>query len=115
MVRQADDEIPFDLSLDFGVGLVDKEDASSLLFTLGGQGGWRGVEPESRGLEPYLGLVLVVERMSVDLPDGEETETDTDLEVRVGTAYRLASALSLIAELHAGRGTAFGVGLNFAF
>lgn len=115
MVRDADDEIPFDLSLDFGVGFRDMKMASSLLFSLGGQTGWRGHEPESRGLEPYLGLELIVDRMTVDLPQGDKTETNNDLEVRIGTAYRVADGASLTAEIHAGDETSFGVGINFAF
>ena len=116
LLRGADDEIPFDLSLDFGIGLIDMERGKNVLFTLGGQGGWRGREPESRGLEPYLGIALVVERTTLELlPDGDKTETDNDLEVRVGTAYRVAEIAFIVAEIQAGRETAFGVGLNFVF
>jgi hypothetical protein len=115
MLRRADEEIPIDLSLDFGVGLINMEDASNVLFTFGGQGGWRGGEPQSRGLEPYLGLVLVVERKTWQLTDGENTEIDSELEVRAGTAYRVARAASIVAEIQAGRETAFGIGLNFNF
>jgi hypothetical protein len=115
MLREADYEIPFDLSLDFGVGLADMDGANNLLFTLGGQGGWRGHEPESRGLEPYLGVVMVVERTTLEMEGGDKTETDTDLEIRVGTQYIMARAVSLVAEIQAGRETAFGVGLSFFF
>jgi hypothetical protein len=114
-LRAADDEIPVDLSVGFGVGFVDAEGADDLLFSITGQGGWRGPEPESRGLEPYVGLALMVDRMTVNLPDGDVTDTDNDLEVRVGTAYRLSRAASLLAELQAGDGTTFAVGLNVFF
>jgi hypothetical protein len=115
-MRTADSEMPVDISVGFGAGFVDAEGAESLLFSVTGQGGWRGPEPESRGLEPYVGLALMVNRMSVDLPGGgDSTDTDTDLEVRVGTAYVLTRAASLLAELHAGNGTAFAVGVNVTF
>lgn len=115
MLRAADREIPLDLSLDFGVGFIDMERADDLLFSLSGQGGWRGEDPDMRGLEPYLGLALVVERITFDLWDGDKTDTDTDLEVRLGTAYNVSRAVSIIAELQAGRETTFGVGLNLVF
>jgi hypothetical protein len=114
-LRTADDEIPVDLSVGFGVGFVDAEGAESLLFSVTGQGGWRGPEPESRGLEPYVGFALMVDRTTVDLPDGDRSDTDNDLEVRVGTAYVLSRAASILAELQAGDGTTFAVGLNFSF
>lgn len=119
MIREADAEIPIDLSLDFGVGFADMKNRRDVLFTLGGQGGWRGPEPESRGLDPYVGLVLIVERKSLEREHENKTETHTrtnnELEARLGTAYRVADMVSIVAEIQAGRETAFGVGLNFIF
>lgn len=114
-LRAADEEIPVDLSVGFGLGFVDAENAESLLFSITGQGGWRGPEPESLGLEPYVGLALMVNRTTVDLADGDFTDTDNDLEVRFGTAYVISSTASVLAELQAGNGTTFAVGLNLFF
>ncbi len=115
LIRGADEELPFDISLDFGVGYVDLEDASRFLFKASGQGAWRGHEPRSRGLEPYIGLVVAAKRTAIDLPRGDETDIDNDLEVRLGTVYRLSAVASVVAELQAGDDTSFGLGLNFEF
>jgi len=113
LARPADREIPVDVSLDFGVGLRDMDDGTSLLFSLGGQGGLQS--RDDGGFSPYLGIVLLVDRSSLELPDGERVETEKDLEVRLGTTYGVTGSTSLIAELRAGNGTAFGVGLSAAF
>lgn len=115
MIRGADDDLPVDISMDVGVGFIDMEEANRLLFTFGGQGALRDPELQSWGLEPYLGLVLVVDRLSVDLPGGTDTETDNDLEIRLGTTYELWTTAAIMAEIQAGNGTTLVVGLGLGF
>ncbi len=115
MIRGADDDLPVDISMDIGLGFVDMENANRLLFTFGGQGALRDPRLQSRGLEPYLGLVLIVDRLSIDLPGGTDTDIDNDLEIRLGTTYELSRTAVFMAEIQAGSGTTLVVGLGLGF
>lgn len=115
MIRSADDDLPVDISMDIGLGFVDMENANRLLFTFGGQGALRDPRLQSKGLEPYLGLVLIVDRLSIDLPGGTDTDIDNDLEIRLGTTYELSRTAVFMAEIQAGSGTTLVVGLGLGF
>jgi hypothetical protein len=114
-LRKADEGMPVDVSVDFGAGYVDMEESSRLLFSLSGQGGWTVETENAKTLSPYVGLGVIVDRVSIDTASGNLTDTDTDIEVRLGAAYLFSSGVSAIAELQTGDGTSFGVGLNVRF
>jgi hypothetical protein len=114
-LRRANEDIPVDISVDFGAGYVDMEEASKLLFSLSGQGGWTVENAGGNTLSPYVGLAIIVDRLSIDTPTREFSDTDTDIRVRVGAAYYISAGASAVAELQTGSGTSFGIGLNIGF
>lgn len=114
-LRRADESMPVDVSVDFGAGYVDMEDADRLLFSFSGQGGWSVENADGNTLSPYVGFALILDRVSVDAPGGDLIGTDTDVHVRIGAEYYISGAASAVAELQTGSGTSFGIGLNIGF
>jgi len=114
-LRRADEEMPVDVSVDFGVGYVDKENANQLLFSLSAQGGWSVENAGANTLSPYVGFALIVDRVSMDTSGGNFTDKDTDIQARIGAEYYISGSVSAVAELQTGTGTSFGVGLNIGF
>jgi hypothetical protein len=106
--------LPFDLSLDGGLGLQTGNDITSVNIPAGAVIS-RPLELQNgRILTPYGGLYLVFSHISVDTPPGapDYDDSDFDVELRLGTSLEIAGGVSGFVTAHVGNGERFFLGLN---
>jgi hypothetical protein len=110
-------EMPFDLSVNGGFGYQWGGDISNILFPVGGLVS-RPVELSGgQVLVPYGGVYILFQYTSWDLPPGVPGDTsdwDTDVELRIGSAFVINESSRAFATLHIGAGTRFYLGINFS-
>lgn len=106
--------IPFDLSLNSGIGFVSGDDLRVLQIPVGAIVS-SPFRLESGGeLIPYLGVYLLVVDSKLERPNAPDlTDTDLDVELRGGLRYAFNQKTSLYATLHLGRDVAFYLGFDF--
>jgi hypothetical protein len=130
LIVEDGEEIPFDISIDGGIGVALQGDVDNpspppskfdggtvTLFHVSGQTSKTFELSNGHAIVPYASLVLVVSRFSIDIetPSGtvSESDTDTDASVRFGTTYELSKTVSLLGEVEIGDDATFGAGLSF--
>ncbi|MFQ5510283.1 MAG: hypothetical protein ACE5EO_00385 [Candidatus Krumholzibacteriia bacterium] len=106
--------IPFDLSLNAGVGFVGDGDFTLIRVPIGGIISSPFKLDSGKVLVPYVGAYLLVDNIDVEggplQPD--ISDTDVDAELRGGVRYELEGRLDLFGTLHIGRGALFAVGVT---
>lgn len=109
-----DREMPFDLSLNGGIGFTSGNDITMILAPVGGVISRPLKLSNGNVLTPYGGVYVLIEHISIDAgPFGDFSDTDTDVELRAGVSLRLAEMIDIFTALHIGSGNKFYTGLNF--
>jgi hypothetical protein len=110
----ANTNLPFDLSLDGGLGLQTGSDITSFNIPVGAVIS-RPLELQNgRILTPYGGLYLLFSHISVDTPPGapDYDDSDFDVELRLGTSLEIVGGVSGFVSAHVGNEEKLFLGLN---
>lgn len=106
--------IPFDLSLNTGVGFISGSGFNLVQVPVGAIVSSPFKLDSGKVLIPYLGVYLLI--VNTDLDRGpfqiSDSDTDLDAELRGGVRYELEGRLDLFGTLNVGRQTLFAVGVN---
>lgn len=107
-------EMPFDLSLNAGIGFTAGNDITNILAPIGGIVSRPLELANGKKLTPYGGVYLLIEHFSIDTGrDDDRSKTDTDVELRAGMSLELMDAADIFTAVHIGSGNKFYAGLNF--
>ena len=105
--------MPFDLAVNGGFGLTSGNDVTFWQIPVGAVISRTFDINEGSTVTPYGGLYVLILHTSVDLGSaGTSSNTDTDVELRMGAAVGITENLNIHATLHVGSGTIFYLGLN---
>jgi len=110
----ATEETPVDLSVQVGAGFLAGSDILQIRVPFGGMASHDFVVDNDRTIVPFGGVYFVFNYFKVDgLPAGvDDSDTDFDVEMRVGASAEIIARGSVFAALHAGDGTMFFIGFN---
>jgi hypothetical protein len=108
-----DYHMPFDLAVNGGFGLTSGNDITFWQFPVGAVISKSFDINEGSTVTPYGGLYVLIMYTSVDLgTGGKRSNTETDVEMRLGAAVGISEKMNIHATLHFGSGTIFYLGLN---
>lgn len=94
---------PMDLALDFAFGWQHVQDFNLVDFDFGGVVSKSVTTDGGTTLIPYGALMLAIGRASFDVPPGfvgDSSDTELDINVRLGLDYPASSDLELLGELN---------------
>ena len=115
MLLEADNTIPVDLAVQLGAGFLTDDDYFLLHVPFGAIASreFAPGETDERLITPYAGVYFLFDYASFDAPAGvDDSDTDFDVELRVGVSAEIVRPGSLFAALHAGQETMFFLGFN---
>lgn len=115
MLMEADAAIPVDLAVQFGAGFLTEDDYFLLHVPFGVMVSreFAPGENDERLVTPYGGVYFVFDYASFDAPPGaDDSDTDFDVELRIGASAEIVRHGSVFAALHAGLETMFFLGFN---
>ena len=116
LVLPAGDNGSVDVAVQAGGGFLTREDILNIHVPFGGLASHDFIMNDGRRITPYGGVYFVYDYVKVDYPDGtDSTDSDFDVEVRVGASAEIVKRGSLFAALHAGIDTMFFLGFNTGF
>ena len=107
--------LPFDLSFNVGFGFQSGNDVTNINIPLGAVISTPVELVSGHSIVPYGGVYLLIMHASFDLPPqsrGDDSDTDTDIELRVGTSLLIGDTTGFFATLHIGDETMFYLGMN---
>jgi len=110
----ANENTPIDLSVQVGGGFLARSDYLQIHVPFGALASRDLVVGGDRTIVPFGGVYFVWDYFKVSgLPGGgDDTDTDFDVELRIGASAEIISRGSVFASLHAGNGTMFFIGFN---
>ncbi len=113
LLVSADESVPLDISAQVGAGFLSREDYFLLHVPFGGIASHDFLTNDGRRIVPYGGVYFVFDYATFDAPPGtDDSDTDFDVELRVGASAEIVRRGSVFAALHAGNGTMFFLGFN---
>jgi hypothetical protein len=108
-----DGTTPVDLAVNAGVGFLTRDDYVNIHVPLGGIVSRDFTMNDGRLIVPYGGVYLLYDYVKIEGPEGsDDSDSDADVELRVGASAEIVRNGSLFAALHAGNGTMFFLGFN---
>jgi len=108
----ADESVPVDIALQLGAGFRARSDFLHIRVPLGGMVSHDFVWSEGRRIVPFGGVYMLMDYVSIETAGGDESDTDFDVELRLGAGAEIIARGSVFAALHTGNGTAFFIGFN---
>jgi len=109
----AGDNSPLDVAAQAGGGFLTRSDYLNLRFPLGVVASRDIVLKDERILVPYGGIYVLIDYVDISGgPGSDQSDTDADVELRLGISAEIVKKGSLFAALHVGDDTMFFVGFN---
>lgn len=108
----AGDNSPVDLSAQAGVGFLARSDFLNVRVPLGASASRDILLKDGRTIVPYGGLYVVINYVDVSGAGEDFTDTDADVELRLGASAEIIRRGSVFASLHIADDTMFFVGFN---
>ena len=109
----AGESSPLDVAAQAGGGFLARSDFLNLRFPLGVVASRDLVLKDERVLVPYGGVYVLIDYVNISGgPGGDQSDTDADVELRLGISAEIVKKGSLFAALHVGDDTMFFVGFN---
>ena len=113
LLAEADGSMPLDIAVQAGAGFLAGSGFLDVHVPLGGLASHDFIMNDGRRITPYGGVYFLFDYVSFDAPAGvDDSDTDFDVEMRIGASAEIVKRGSLFAALHAGNGTMFFVGFN---
>ncbi len=108
----AGDSSPLDVAAQAGGGFLARSDFLDLRFPLGVVASRDLLLKDGRVLVPYGGIYVMIDYVNISGAGGDQSDTDADVELRLGISAEIVKKGSLFAALHVGDDTMFFVGFN---
>ncbi|HEX6791806.1 MAG TPA: hypothetical protein VF247_10895 [Candidatus Krumholzibacteria bacterium] len=116
LIVSADGDMPLDIAVQAGGGFESRSDYLNIHVPFGGLASHDFMMNDGRRITPYGGVYFVYDHVKIDYADGTDaSDSDFDVEMRVGASAEIVKRGSLFAALHAGNGTMFFLGFNTGF
>jgi hypothetical protein len=114
LLMSADQDMPLDIAAQGGVGIMISDELFKLHVPIGVIASHDFVTSNGRKIVPYGGGYLLFDYVKFKdaAPGEDDSETDFDVEMRIGASAEIVTGKSLFAALHAGNGTMFFLGFN---
>ena len=115
LLMSAGEGTSLDVAAQLGAGIMTREDYLLVHVPFGAIASHDFIMNDGRRITPYGGVYLLFDYVDIDLPEqaqGDESETDFEVELRIGASAEIVKRGSLFAALHAGNGTIFFLGFN---
>jgi hypothetical protein len=114
VLLSADGSTPLDVAVQAGAGFLTDDGYFLLHVPFGAIASRDFLTNDGRRITPYGGVYFVFDYASFDVPAGvdDDSDTDFDVELRVGASAEIVRNGSLFAALHAGLDTMFFLGFN---
>lgn len=106
--------IPFDLSVTTGLGMISSDEIEIVQAPLGGLISSAYRLDNGRTLVPYLGVYVLYVDSKFKAGSGPDvSDSDVDVEIRMGLDYTLGESADLFVGVHLGRDAMVAVGATF--
>ncbi len=103
------EETPVDVALQGGGGFLTRSEFTLIRIPLGAVASRSFPLEGSREIVPYAGAFLIFSFLS---PDGGDTDSDVDVEIRLGASAEIVDRAAVFSALHVGNGTMFFLGFS---
>ena len=112
---EARPDMQIDIAANLGAGFLTRDGTLDIHVPIGAIASHDFTTSDGRVIRPYAGFYFIVDYVKFDVPNGEDdSDTDSDAEIRIGASADIVKNGSLFAALHAGNGTMFFIGFNLA-
>lgn len=109
----AREDMQIDIAAQVGAGFLARSGYFLLHVPFGAIASHDFTTNDGRRITPYGGVYFIFDYASFDAPPGaDSSDTDFDVEMRIGASAEIVKRGSLFAALHAGNGTMFFIGFN---
>ena len=109
----AREDMALDIAAQAGVGFLARSGYLNIHAPFGAIASHDFLMNDGRRITPYGGIYFIFDYTKFDAPPGaDDSDTDFDVEMRVGASAEIVKRGSLFAALHAGNGTMFFIGFN---
>lgn len=106
-------DMQIDIAANVGGGFLARSGNLDIHVPIGAIASHDFTMNDGRLITPYAGFYFIVDYFKFDVPGGgDDSDTDSDAEIRIGASAEIVKKGSLFAALHAGNGTMFFVGFN---
>jgi hypothetical protein len=113
MLLEQDNQIPVDVAAQLGAGFLAGSGFLDVRVPLGVLASHDFYTSDGRRITPSGGVYFLFDYVTFDAPPGvDDSDTDSDVELRIGASAEIVKRGSLFAALHAGNGTMFFIGFN---
>jgi hypothetical protein len=113
LLTSATESMPLDIAAQAGAGFLARSGYLDVHVPLGVIASHDFVTNDGRHIVPYGGVYLIMDFITYDAAPGvDDSDTDFDVELRIGASADIVRRGSLFAALHAGNGTMFFLGFN---
>lgn len=112
-MTRASQDMPFDMVLGGGLGLTTFDNFSVFRIPVGVSIGHRFPLEGNFAITPFVHPRLAINRVSVDTPGGNFSDTETDVEIDIGASFEINQQMQL--RLGASLGDNSGVAISFAW
>lgn len=110
---QSRQDMQVDIAAQVGAGFLARSGYFLLHVPFGAIASHDFMTNDGRRITPYAGVYFLFDYASFDAPAGaNSSDTDFDVEMRIGASAEIVKRGSLFAALHAGHGTMFFIGFN---
>jgi hypothetical protein len=109
VVEQDDDRRPVDAAVQVGAGMLDASNYKLFRFPIGAMASRTFPLSDNRSVTPYIGGYLLVDFIHVD---NAGSDSDVDVEFRMGGSVEVVDRANFFAALHLGNGTMFFLGFS---
>jgi len=106
-------DMQVDIAANVGAGFLARSGYLNVHVPFGAIASHDFTMNDGRLITPYAGVYFLFDYLNFDAPAGaDDSDTDFDVELRVGCSAEIVKRGSLFAALHAGNGTMFFLGFN---
>jgi len=106
-------DMQIDIAANLGGGFLARSGNLDIHVPLGAIASHDFTMNDGRLITPYAGFYFIFDYFKFDAPEGvDDSDTDSDVELRIGASAEIVKKGSLFAALHAGNGTMFFIGFN---
>lgn len=112
-ITRATQDMPFDMVLGGGLGLTTYDNVSLFRIPVGVAIGHRFPLEGNFAITPFVHPRIAINRVSVDTPGGDVSDTESDVEIDIGASFELNTQMQI--RLGASLGDNSGVAVSFAW
>jgi len=112
LIVAASEDVPLDIALQAGAGFRARSDFLHIRVPIGGVASHDFFYDDNRRIVPFGGVYMLMDYVKIESGPEDYSDTDFDVELRLGASAEIIARGSVFAALHTGNGTMFFVGFN---